>query len=454
MKPYPEYKDSGIEWLGKIPKHWKTIRIAYIGRFLKGGGITRSDLTNEGLPVILYGDIYTQYEIKVKKFIRRTSVSVAQQSKKIFEDDLLMTGSGETVEDIGKCIVYTGSEQAYAGGDVIILRPENINSIYVSYVLNSDLLNNEKAKLARGGIIVHIYISQLRNLSIPIPPNIEQDKIANFLDHKTQQIDDLIAKKERLIELLKEERTAIINQAVTKGLPTEERKKVGLDPDVPMKDSGIEWLGEIPEHWDIKKLKYLTNSVLTGSTPPSNKSEYYENPNLNWFTPVDFNHNINLSVSKRKINTKALEDGVAKLFPANSVLIVGIGATLGKIGVLKVDSSSNQQINAIIFNDNFNYLYGAYYLKSKETIIKNLSNAATLAILNQTNTKNILVTNPPYEEQNAIVEFIIETEERIKITINKIKKEINLLLEYKSSLINEAVTGKIDVREEKINFTI
>jgi restriction endonuclease S subunit len=178
--------------------------------------------------------------------------------------------------------------------------------------------------------------------------------------------------------------------------------------------------------------------------------EYYENPEVDWFTPSDFGDELFLTNSRRKINSKAISDGVAKLFNPFSVLIIGIGATLGKIGIIDSPASSNQQINSIEFNEFMNPIYGAYFLKTFETAVKNMSNAATLAILNQSNTKNLVIICPPKKEQDNISKHIVEKVTHVDSTTSRITKEIDLLLEYKISLINETVIGKIDVRDYNI----
>ncbi|MDH6060009.1 restriction endonuclease subunit S [Chrysosporum bergii ANA360D] len=251
MKRYPKYKNSGVQWLGDIPEHWEVKKLAFFGKFLKGSTISKSDLVDNGLPVILYGDIYTKYTIKVNNIINFISQELANTSKPIYKDDILFTGSGETREDIGKCIVYLGDSKAYTGGDILIFR-QNINdSLFISYFLNSNYAIFQKATNSRGDVIVHIYSSSLRNISVTIPPLEEQKQIASFLDEKIEKINQYISNKQRLIELLKEQKTAIINHVVTKG----------LNPDAPMKPSGIEWLGDIPEGWEVKRAKYYFYEV-------------------------------------------------------------------------------------------------------------------------------------------------------------------------------------------------
>ena len=304
----------------------------------------------------------------------------------------------------------------------------------------SKYVRHQILMLGKGSIMHGLNSSIIKELLIILPPIKDQKSISAHLDHKTTQIDNLISKKQKLIELLKEERAAIINQAVTKG----------LNPDAPMKDSGIEWLGKIPVHWEVKRLKYVAKTIQTGTTPSSLKPEYFIDGEIDWFTPVDFGDSLFLSNSNRKLNRSAIDDNVARLYGSNTVLLVGIGATLGKVGIIKRTASSNQQINAISFKDDYNPDFGAYYFQAISDIIVSMSNAATLPILNQTQTKEIMVLVPPQKEQDEIVGFINQTATKIDQTISKIEKQIDLLKEFRTALISEVVTGKVDVRDEEL----
>ncbi len=208
-------KDSGVEYLGKIPEDWDVKRLASIGRFSKGGGFSKKDLVDTGVAAILYGDIYTRYDIQIKSISRFISDDVAKNVVKIRKGDLLFTGSGETVEDIGKCVTYLDEEVICAGGDVIIFRQISEDSLFLSYALGTEGSILQKTLSAKGQIIVHIYASSLRNIILTFPPLAEQQAIARYLDDKTSKIDTLITKSTKAIDLLKEKRTALISAVVT-----------------------------------------------------------------------------------------------------------------------------------------------------------------------------------------------------------------------------------------------
>ncbi|HDZ4976787.1 TPA: restriction endonuclease subunit S [Campylobacter jejuni] len=208
------FKDSGIEWLGEIPQHWEVKRLANFGTFLKGNGISRQDLVEYGEPAILYGDIYTKYQIKTHFLYSKISKKTSLIATPIYNGDILFSGSGETKEDIGKNVVYLGDNNAFAGGDVIIFRQKENNALFLSYVLNTKYANFCKSIDSKGEIIVHIYASNLKDIKIPLPPLKEQEQIANFLEEKCGKIDLLIEKTKKQIKLIKEYKTTLINQAV------------------------------------------------------------------------------------------------------------------------------------------------------------------------------------------------------------------------------------------------
>ncbi len=438
MKPYPKYKDSGIEWIGKVPEGWEVKKIKH-STYVKGRvgwhGLNSNDFINQG-PFLVTGTDFSNGRIDWNTCYH---VSMEHYDKDLFiqlkDNDLLITKDGS----IGKVAIVQGLEgQATLNSGVFVTRPlkNQYLTAYLYWILNSSVFSCFIDYNKTGSTVLHLYQDTFENFSFPIPPIQEQKTVCYYLDCKIAQIDNLISKKQKLIELLKEERAAIINQAVTKG----------LNPDAPMKDSGIEWLGEIPQHWALKKLKHVVKTVQTGTTPSSLKPEYYIDGEIDWFTPVDFGDSLFLSNSNRKLNRLAIDDNITRLYASDTVLLVGIGATLGKVGIIKGIASSNQQINAISFKDDYNSNFGAYYLQAMSDVIVSMSNAATLPILNQTQTKEIMMPVPPQNEQEEIVGFIHQKTAKIDQTISNIENQIDLLQEYRITLIFEVVTGKIDVR--------
>ncbi|MBW2608897.1 MAG: restriction endonuclease subunit S [Deltaproteobacteria bacterium] len=250
MRPYLKYKDSGIEWIGEIPDYWDFMILKRVTYEHRQGYYTVEDYIEEGVKLIRISDLDENGNIYYENM---PYVKITEKDENVYQvqiNDFLFP--------------RTGSVGLFG------LVRKNVRAVFASYLINfrfntktySDFLkyyfysNSFKVGIyssLHGGVNQNIHAENIKNQTIAFPQIPEQKQIAKYLDHKTAQIDSLIEKKKRLIELLKEERTAVINQAVTKG----------LDPDVPMKDSGIEWLGEIPEHWEVKRLKYCMN-ILGG----------------------------------------------------------------------------------------------------------------------------------------------------------------------------------------------
>ena len=214
------------------------------------------------------------------------------------------------------------------------------------------------------------------------------------------------------------------------------------------KDSGIQWVGEIPSHWDSNKLKFFAD-ISTGTTPSTANEEYWNEATENWYTPADFNEgDIHLNGSSRKVSAMAFEKSACKVFKKNVVLVVGIGATLGKIGFSRVECSANQQINAIEFYDNVYPLFGAYYLSSLKEVMKSLASAATLAIMNQSVTGSIPFVCPTLAEQETIAAYLDRKVSQIDATIAEKEQMLEDLKNYRSAIISEAVTKGLDKNVE------
>ncbi len=425
MRKYDSYKDSGIEWIGEIPSHWEVKKGK---RFipLKNGfpfdSSKFSPFSDSGLPLVRIRDIesnapqtFYKGEVVEDAIIDNGDILIGMDG----DFNIAIWNGGKALLNQRVCKVE--KDEKFDGKFLFYLFPKYLKVI-------NDLTYYTTVK--------HLSNNDLWKVKYPLPPKSEQTAIAAYLDRKTAEIDELIADKKRLLELYEEEKTAIINQAVTKG----------INPNVPLKDSGIEWLGEIPEHWEMKRLKTIAR-VQTGRTPKIQNSQidFFDSGEINWFTPADFDGNNELSDSKRKLISEAIETGEVEIFPEYSIYLVSIGATLGKVSFFRQKASANQQINIIIFNQTFNPLFGYYFLVGNKEMITLEADYTTLPILNQSKTKSLLFAVPPLEEQQSIVRHI-ETEcARIDAKKSKTEKLIELLTEYRTALISEVVTGKIKV---------
>ena len=309
---------------------------------------------------------------------------------------------------------------------------------YLYWVLVSNQLKEFVGFNSTGSTIAHLYQNVFENMPLTVPTLIEQQYIASYLDYKVAQIDASVSAINSQINDLKAYRQSIINEVVTKG----------LNLDIKMKDSGVEWIGEIPETWKFIILKRVAK-VLTGTTPSTAEENYWNNPDYTWYTPADIkDDSIELEDSERKVNSFAVTDGAIKEFPKGSLLMVGIGS-IGKVGITEKPCSANQQINAIVFDSNVNPKFGAYFIFASRDNIRSKANAALLPIINQTTMGNIEFLLPPINEQNSIVNYLDNKTSKIASAIKSLEAYRDELNALKQSIISEAVTGKIDLREWK-----
>lgn len=266
------------------------------------------------------------------------------------------------------------------------LKPEQWNHRYLNYLLRDKTYVGECLIRSKGIWESRYQLTGSNFLDIPVlqPPLSVQNSIVAYLDKKNNEIDDFINGKLRLIENLKELKNQIIENLITKG----------LDDSIKFKNSGLKLFGDVPSHWQVKRLRYVSRKVKTGTTPSGKVNDYFENGHFNWFTPGDFNEDYLLLDSERKVNAKALKDKEVSIFPSNSVLIIGIGGTIGKVGLITSEASSNQQINAITFSKEILPVYGLHLLGLIGRNLINILDFTTLPILNQGATKDLLFLAP------------------------------------------------------------
>ena len=425
MERYSEYKDSGVKWLGEIPSHWEVMPIKHSYKFTVGWTppTGRSDLfegNNLWANISDLGkkEIYNTANRVSDSAVRLSGRSISPKGSLLYSFKLSVgtvsfCGTDMyTNEAIATFVKGTNSlEYLYYAAPIFIIKNANTN-IYGAPILNQDLI---------------------KNALVLLPPRTEQDAIVRYLDAATSKIDKAIAMQQKMIDLLNERKQIIIQDAVTKG----------LDEKVEMKDSGVEWIGMIPKHWEVLKLKRCA-FIKTGTTPPTNERKYFDGGQIAWFTPGDL-ENLYLKSASKAITNKAIQDNVGRLFPAKTIYFVGIGATVAKVSACDFEASSNQQINAIMCYSNLYYKFATYVLKSEQTIIRETANYVTLPIINQSSTGLIDMIIPPIVEQQAIVSYLDKEMQKFDSAITNCQRQITLLQERKQIIINEVVTGKVKV---------
>ena len=426
MKRYDSYRDSGIDWIGVIPEHWAESKIKYLSKepsslFIDGDWIESKVIVEQGIRYITTGNIKIGYYSEQGSGFISEETFAELKCTEVFEGDLVISRLNNP---IGRaCIIPNLNNRIVTSVDNVIFRPDSsVNKFYLLHLFCSKEYFEVTDLISRGATMQRISRGLYGNIKIPLPPIKEQNAIASYLDKKTTQIDYLIAKKEQFIQLLEEERVAVINQAVTKG----------LDPTVPMKDSGIEWLGEIPEHWELKRMKYLCD-VTTGGKDTENREDDGEYPFF--------------------VRSQTIERISTYSFDGEAILTAGDG-----VGVCKVWHYVNEKFDfhqRVYMMCNFKPVLGKYlfyYLKENfgKEVMK-LSAKSTVDSLRRPMFQNFMVCFGSLEEQKQIISHIEIEELRIETLISKSHQEIELLKEYKTALISEVVTGKVDVRNEKMN---
>lgn len=436
MKKYPAYKDSGIEWIGEIPEHWDIVKLKYLGEVILGLTYSPEDVVQdekEGILVlrasnIQDGKLLLEDNVYVKKEIPNKLITK-------FGDILICSRSGSR-NLIGKNICIDDNiKDCSFGAFMTIFRSDFWQ--YLSKVFNSMIFTSQ-AGLYLTSTINQLTTDTLNNLVITIPSlSREQQVIADFLDHKTSQIDTLIDKKKRQIELLKEQRQAVINQAVTKG----------LDPDVDMKDSGIEWLGKIPKHWGILPLKRVSHIKYGLGQPPKEKEN-----GLPLIRATNIERGRIVPNDMIYVDPDDIPYDREPVLKENDIIVVRSGAYTGDSAIIPKEYEG-----AITGYDMVVSVYEAdpqfisYGLLS-HSILDNQINLCRLRAaqphLNAEELGGILFFLPSKEEQSKIIAYLRGENNRIDNAITKAEKQIQLLQEYRTALISESVTGKIDVRKE------
>lgn len=443
MHRYEKYKYSGIEWIGEIPEHWVIKKFSHIS-YMKGRigwqGLKQSEFTNnEEDPFLITGMNFHSglinwdevYHITEERYNEAPEI----QLKKC---DVLITKDGT----IGKLLYVDEIPypfKASLNSHLLVLRPLNneYNQKYLYYQLHSILFKHHIELTKTGTTFFGISQDAMGQYKMLIPSFHEQTAIAKYLDRETRKIDELISNKKRLLELYEEEKSVIINNAVTKG----------INADVPMKNSGVEWLGEIPEHWNSVSLKWITN-IYSGGTPSKNKPEFWKDGTIPWINSGTVNQEY-ITIPSEYITEEALENSSAKWIPEKSLVmaLAGQGKTKGMVAQVQFKTTCNQSLGVIVPNEKIDNRFLMYWLKKNYQNIRNLGGGDKRDGINLEMIGNIPVPITNLQEQKAIILHIEKKITLINAKIEKTKKLIGLLNEYHMALISEVITGKIKVIE-------
>lgn len=436
-QPYLEYKQSGIEWLGEIPSHWEVKRLKQVTALVSRGNspeyVSESSIQVINQACIYWDGLHLQ-NVKYQK-----DEDVSDWKGLLRKNDVLLNSTATGT--LGRAAIFNHEGTFIADSHVTVIRlwSEMMDVRFVFYLLRSSIYQGYIYSALISGSTNQIELSResLRATPISTPPLPEQRAIAAFLDRETARINALIAKKQQLIDLLREKRTALISHAVTKG----------LDPTAPMKDSGVAWLGEIPQGWEIHSLRRVVDTFVDyrGFTPT--KTDF----GIPLVTARNIKNGIiDFTLSQEFISEEDYPDRMVRGFPKIGDVLVTTEAPLGetaqivderialaqRIILLKVNKS-------LITND-----YLKHYLSSETGKAELWSRAtgSTAVGIKASHLREIFVTIPPLSEQIKIVDILKKETAKIDALISRIEGGIKKLQEYRTALVSAAVTGKIDVR--------
>lgn len=433
VQRYECYKDSGIEWLGEIPEHWKIESFKHIltERTEKNEPIRTKEILSLSIDkgVTLYAEKTTNLDRFKDDF---SKYKIAHKGDLVFNCMNMIVGA-VGVSDYFGCvspIYYT-----YHGSNKLnntkyyeyLFRCKTIQGVL--YSLGKGLMAIDRGDGKYNTLRLKVSRDDLRSMKLPLPSLTEQRLIVNFLEDKNTKIDEAITKKNQQINLLKEREQLLIHKAITQG----------LNPNINLIDSGIDWIGEIPEHWELKKLKNILN-FTTGGTPSSHESSFYDGDEP-WVTISDMEGRY---ITKTHFISKSgVRSANIPLTPKDS-LLYSFKLSVGQVAFSRINLYTNEAIAS--FHPTNNVCLSYWYYSFPSFIIKNANtNIYGAYILNQSLIKNALLLVPPLSEQKEIVDYLNDRTKKIKNAISLKNKEIAKLKEYKSSLINSVVTGKVKV---------
>jgi type I restriction enzyme S subunit len=407
FKPYPEYKDSGVEWLGEVPAHWGVVRTKNI--FHHRREAARND--DEIVTAFRDGQVTLRKNRRTDGFTNSLKEHGYQH---IVAGDLVIHEMDAFAGAIGVSDADGKSTPVYT-----VCYPKNskYNNQYFADFFRTMASHGYINSLAKGIRIrsTEFRWNESRNVYLCVPSFVEQSAITSFLAQEISKIDLLISKQEKLIELLEEQRKSIISHAVTKG----------LDPEAPMKDSGVEWLGEVPAHWKVCSIKYISD-ITTGYNDTVDSM-------VNGIYPF-------------YVRSNTIEKIDQYTFDCEAVLTAGDGAGVGKVYHYYNGKFSCHQRVYVMYN--FNEVRGRYFFFYFSNLFEKVAldggAKSTVDSLRKAHFDNFYITIPSHREQNEIIEYLNQENYKIDVNIDKQKQLIEKLKEYRSSIISHAVTGKID----------
>ena len=421
---YPKYKDSGVEWLGEVPEHWDIISLRFAFQ----------NLDHKRVP--LAGEDRADVEKNFPYY--GASGIIDYVADYLFDENLILVAEdGANLLSRSSPLAFIATGKYWVNNHAHILKPTSGNYEFWEALLQV----HDYSPIVTGAAQPKLTADRLGSIRLPKPSTDEQTLIASFLVQETSKIDALVGEQRRLIELLKEKRQAVISHAVTKG----------LNPNAPLKPSGIEWLGDVPEHWEVKPLRMIANVVRGASPRPAGDPRYFGGDAFPWVTVAEITKDdlVDLTETDSLLTEEGAQN--SKLFPMGTLLYSNSGATLGVPKILQINACANDGVVAFerLSRDvHPQFLY--HYLASiTEAIREKVKQGSGQPNLNTDIVKALRFAIPPMEEQREIVGRITDLAAQFGSLTAEVELGIELLQERRTAIISAAVTGKIDVRNVK-----
>ncbi|OHR45334.1 hypothetical protein HMPREF2753_07265 [Neisseria sp. HMSC071C03] len=430
MNRYDRYKDSGIPWLGDVPEHWIIMPIKFsLSMPITDGPHETPEILSDGIPFISAEAVKNDKLDFNKKRGYISEEDNVRFSKKYSpkKGDIYMVKSGATTGNVAK--VET-DEVFNIWSPLAVMRPDKnrISTEFLFYAIKSDYFNTSVQLKWNMGTQQNIGMGILSNIRVVVPPTDEQTAIAHYLDTKLGEIDALIDKQQTLLEKLAEQRTAVITHAVTKG----------LNPTAPMKNSGVEWLGDVPAHWEVKRLKFSVRNISQKVESQTSDLRYFGLENIESFT------------GRLILNIELESEGIANKFQENDVLFGKLRPYLAKVHLATQNGLVSTETLVFRAKKAINPKFLFYFCVSKDFIdaVNGTTFGSKMPRANWEDIGNFKMLIPSLEEQAIIIDYLNQETAKIDRLCETVNQTIGRLKEYRTALITQAVTGKIKVTDE------
>ena len=454
IQPYPRYRDSGVEWLGEVPQHWAVVPLkSMIQTFVGGSWGSEAGEDDEDAQCIRATDfdyrrlVANLDSAPVRSFPRRDVLRRGLERGEL----VMATSAGSTDRAVGAVVVFDSDQPALPTNFAAKMVPrDDVDTWYLAYLHNALNTLGVTRSLTNQVTIANLDTPAYLASHGPLPPLDEQRAIAAYLDRETERIDALVAKKRLLIERLEEYRSALITRTVTRGLPPEAARAAGLDRSPRLKPSGVEWLGDVPEHWEVGNIRRYAE-MKSGHTPSRQHPEYWEDCDTPWFTLSDVwqlrdGRATYLDETRELISEVGIANSAAELLPSGTV-ILSRTASIGFSGVMPVPMATSQDFWNWVCGPKLIPNYLLLTFRSMQSEFSRLMMGSTHRTIYEASAASFRIPVPPTPEQQAIIEFLEERLPSNDAARDAATLAIERLQEYRTALIKAAVTGKIDVRE-------